>query len=163
MRPALLALLTAFGLTIFSVRADDADVGPLLETLDGAPGIEVHSADGLTRTVQQGEEFEYGDELMTGLAAVRIAYADGSQVLLPKGATAKLQKSELDLEDGEVRTLVEPAAEGPGTTGGQPSHKFIIRTPTAVLGVRGTDFVVASRGTQTSVHTVDGVVDIAGD
>jgi hypothetical protein len=165
MTVSLLALLTAFGLANHSARADDADIGPLLETLDGAPSAEVHTADGQVRSVQQGEELEYGDELLTGQASARVAYSDGSQVLLASGAAAKLQKSELNLEEGEARTIVEPAAQNPNTnTGGQPPpHKFIIRTRTAVIGVRGTDFVVSSQGSQTSVHTVDGVVDIAGD
>jgi hypothetical protein len=163
MKVALLALFVAVGHA--SYADDSSGVGPVLESLDGAESAQVTGPDGQIHEVTQGEELEYGDELAPTPAAARIVFEDGTQVLLPAQTGAVVRPGEVEIREGEVRALVEPA----GTTGGNPAlgqpapHKFLIRTRTAVLGVRGTDFLVSSKGDETSVHTVDGVVDIARD
>jgi hypothetical protein len=156
------------------VRAADPaaappDAPPVLAALDGAPELFVRAADGSVRKLHEGDSFAWGDSFQTGTDAVaRVQFRSGANALVLAGSSATLP-SALDadppgitLETGEARAVVPkaPAAQTQGQNGAPARLRFFFRTRTAVMGVRGTDFVVAAGPQGSSVHTLDGSVEL---
>jgi hypothetical protein len=164
----------------------------LLQNLDGAASLTVLSPDGTKREVKAGEPLQTGDILATGEhVALTVAFEQGTQVMV--STDSKVQVSEESEEPGEpkvpsvvvregdVRALVEayqtaspPSEADAGTPASTPSnasgvapapksHRFMIRTTTAVMGVRGTDFLVSAKDDRFSLNTVSGTVEFADD
>jgi hypothetical protein len=147
-----------------------------VEELEGDRVVLV--TDGKTLTphpAKQGEELHVWDVIRTTKrSAAKLRYPDGSVVLVgrdtkfaiqPKGQ-GETQYNQLDW--GQVRAQVTPEKPDPKAKPGTEIKKpprFVIRTKTAVMGVRGTDFVAGfDPGTaQSSLHTITGTVDIASD
>lgn len=98
----------------------------------------------------------------------KITLSENSQVELTEVLVAKKEKAKrtlLKLLRGKIRSQVKkPASQAASTQG----IRFRVRTPTAVAGVRGTDFVVIydenSQGqkTATQVSTFNGLVELSG-
>ena len=65
---------------------------------------------------------------------------------------AKSQQTEMDLDYGKLRNQVVKIT--------QPSGKYQVKTPNAVIGVIGTDFYVAYANNQTTVICYDGMVSV---
>ena len=112
-----------------------------------------------------GNHIPFWDSVQTSSrSAVKIRYSDGSIVVvgrdtkfqvLPKQEGTQYNK----LDWGQVRAQVEK--EDKPDPAKPP--RFVIRTKTATMGVRGTDFMVgfdAASGTS-ELHTIEGVVDLA--
>jgi hypothetical protein len=149
----------------------------VLESLEGASSIQVHGQDGSVRDEAAGGELREGDSWdMPPDAVGRLIFRQGSQVLLTGGSRVEVREELSDqgtekipsvlVAKGEVRTLVDPAsaeelaAQAPGT----PKRlRFMIRTRSSVMGVRGTDFIVEASEAQSSVHTMTGTVDVGRD
>lgn len=88
--------------------------------------------------------FENGDQLNVGPASAMRVFWDKD---------AKDSKTRLDLAYGKVRGIVEK---------GGPRSKLQIRTKTATMGVRGTDFFIADGGVDggTEVSIMRGSVEV---
>lgn len=120
---------------------------------------------GNDREATIGTELDYGSIITTGKSSgITISYPDGSLVAVGNNTQfAILEKiggvQGNQLETGTVRGSVEKPAEP------IKKPKFVIRTKAAVMGVRGTEFVmgVDSFGLKTQVHTLEGVVDVAAN
>ncbi|HTL11766.1 MAG TPA: FecR family protein [Bdellovibrionota bacterium] len=168
-------------LTQQAMAAESA--APQLETSEGKVEY-LTGADAAKAAPAEGEETEApaGFQLQgrvqvdeKGAAAVR--FSDGSRVLLGAGARARVGLTSegapaLVVDQGDTRIQVPPAAttdadkkEGEKPKGVVRPFRFMVRTRSAVMGVRGTDFVVtqALQGAQSSVHTLEGVVTTAAN
>jgi hypothetical protein len=115
-----------------------------------------------------GDEIHYWDVIQTSRkAAAKVRYPDGSTLLIGRDTKVEIlprqagtQYNQLDW--GQVRAQVEKPKTAPDP---QAKPRFIIRTKTAVMGVRGTDFVAGfdPASGQSALHTLEGTVDIATD
>ena len=139
---------------------------PVSATVIAVRGVvERQAAGNPTKTaLQKNDEVRAGDRIVSGKnAGATLVFVDGSSVrlmddtalvimLLQGQQDAKLTTVQLQLEQGRVETHVMPL-KGKST-------RYEIRTPTAHIGVRGTDFRVQSNR-QTGLSTtevLDGLV-----
>jgi hypothetical protein len=103
------------------------------------------------------------DPVMTGdvirtlkKSKIKLSLVDGSFLLLTENSKTKIEdvaptgKSFFRMFAGKLRAIVKKVIS-PGST-------FSIRTQTAIVGVKGTDFVVILRRDATDVGTADGSV-----
>ena len=104
----------------------------------------------------------WNDVLRTeGAGRARIQLKDGSILSLGSNSELKVvqhdaasQQTELELNYGRLRSRVVQL--------NKPGAKFQVKTPTAVAGVVGTDFVVVYEGGRMQVFVFSGVVQIIG-
>ena len=106
------------------------------------------------------EQVEWNDELETDKAGrLRVSLRDGS--ILSLGSTSHLrvvqhnavaQQTTLELLYGRLRSQVRKLT--------QPNSRFEVRTPTAVAGVIGTDFVIIATADRTTVIVLSGIVQV---
>ncbi|MGK5082651.1 FecR family protein [Bdellovibrionota bacterium FG-1] len=138
--------------------------GPVIESLLGANSIEVASTKG-KRNEAVGAKLVKGDQLETNAStSLRLVYGDGTQLMIGRSSGVEIlgEKSAAQsthLAHGEVRAIVKPE------TSGKKKIKYVVRTKTMTMGVRGTDFSVntGADGQSTQMHTLDGQVDVAKD
>jgi len=118
------------------------------------------------KPLQVGEPIPPGAEIETGAGGyVTVQLADGSVLKVQSGTRAQLEHSKhyepagffasrLRLLKGRLEALVAHL------TGGEP--RFEVKTPQALLGVRGTDFRIAVDDTQqvTRSEVLDGAVSV---
>ena len=108
------------------------------------------------------DEVMWNDVVRTeGAGRARIALRDGSVLSVGSNSELKVvqhdpltQQTELELNYGRVRSSVVHLTK--------PGAKFQIKTPTAVAGVVGTDFVVVYEGGHMQVMVFSGVVQVIG-
>jgi hypothetical protein len=108
-----------------------------------------------------------GDLLRTGdSSSVSLRMADGSRVVLQPRSRLRIQRAaqiegrsalQLRLDDGEADTRVAPAQGA-----APPAPRLRLRTPTAILGVRGTEFRTRVGDARTEVEVLAGAVGAAG-
>ncbi len=147
-----------------SISARAGDDRPLIESIRGAKTVVIQSAEG-ERAAGVGTPLNPGDRIKTtGDVSTRIVYKDRSQLSVGRASEVEVQGNEggetqwTKLHAGQVQGKVTRAAMKP------KSYRYGVRTKSAVMGVRGTDFVVDSAdGQDAKVHTLDGQVDVAQD
>jgi hypothetical protein len=108
------------------------------------------------------DDVMWNDVLRTeGGGRARVQLRDGSILSLGSNSELKIvqhdpatQQTELELNYGRVRSRVTQITK--------PGGKFQIKTPTAVAGVVGTDFIVVYEGGHMQVYVFSGVVQIIG-
>ncbi len=155
-----------------SVKVEDIDVGPFLETVIGVKSVLVRNKRGEVRVLLEGHQLQFGDAFLTGPTGfVRVAFEQGAQALIPpeshivisqvKNGQGFIGTPMLEVQRGEVRILVEQRYLKKSAEIYPRKHRFIVRTPSALVGVRGTDFVVFASPNRSVIHTMTGVVDIA--
>jgi len=122
---------------------------------DDEYALELTDAAGQSRQAFIGDELLAGDTLKTGMSSAEIKLIpNGSIIKVAVNTTFKLENlaagpggasvsdtNEFSLLGGKIRTVAARTAAG---------NKYRVRTPTAVCGVRGTDF---------SLSVVEGVKD----
>src|ERR1700756_2244983 len=106
------------------------------------------------------DDLQWNDLLQTGSSGrVRAGLADGS--ILSLGSNSELrvvqhdaasQQTSLEVNFGKVRSKVVKIT--------QPSGKFEMKTPNAVIGVVGTDFYVGYEANRTTVICYTGQVTV---
>lgn len=134
-RPALvLALLCAAG-----APAEAAYFGTV-ELVTGE--VTVRTADGRTLTPRVGDGIESGAELVTGNGEFHVETADSGLVALRPNT--RLRVAEYRAEGGELDTQVLALLRGTfrsitGWIGRHNTARYRVTTPTATIGVRGTD------------------------
>ena len=113
------------------------------------------------RDLKISDRIENGNVLRTFPGGkVKVIYDNGDQIYVGPGTSYRIswkqdRKSapEIRLAYGKLRGVI--SKEG-------PRKKVIIRTRTAVMGVRGTDFFIADEGLgETSVSVLRGAVEVA--
>jgi hypothetical protein len=133
----------------------------------GSAGILVSRARGGSRVAHAGDPLWAGDSFVTpGGVSVKISYEDGSVVLAGPSTQVLMEdvKETLSVSSsqGVIRAIVVPLPP----SAPRPKHaRFLIRTRSAVMGVRGTDFIVENDAAKlvTEVHELVGVVDVAAN
>ncbi len=143
----------------------------MLSEADQATVIQVHGSaqsDG-GRVLAVGDRVGAGAELRTGADGyVTLELADGSRLLLPaqsalrvleltRYSNTEMRVSRLRLNAGRIEAIVRKLSTGGGSAG-----RFEVDTPTAAIGVRGTDFragVGASAATLRA-EVLDGIVGL---
>jgi hypothetical protein len=103
-----------------------------------------------------------GDQVRTGDGSARVAFPNGSLLTMAEKTQVTLESPDpaaptahsVSMDDGEVHVQV------PHTS--STDHKFLIKTKTAIMGVRGTEFVVSQAGAESELHTLNGQVEVAG-
>lgn len=104
------------------------------------------------REAQSGMRFGSGSTLSTGAGGqMTLRLPDGSELFLPARSSAQVERlagrsgttsqdARIKLEQGRLESRVAPQRG--------PAARYRIETPTAVIGVRGTDFRVVWDGAQ---------------
>ncbi|MSQ83532.1 MAG: hypothetical protein EXR77_11695 [Myxococcales bacterium] len=140
----------------------------VLESVSG-DGVKLTRA-GKVLAVDEGDELQQGDRLSVGSrGAVRLLFGDGTHLTLSARCEVELAKplagaAGVVVLKGNVAALVakppQPLAVKAGAVG---DLRFFIKTNAAVMGVRGTEFVVEHHQASghTDVHTLEGTVDVA--
>lgn len=140
----------------------------LIESIDPAGAtVGVRHADGAEVSVSKPEEeaLDPGEELSTKESVVvDIRLCDGSAVRVGSNSRFRLESAEESAADwlfllleGSIRAIVVSSPD-------KQTVKFRVQTPTAAIGVRGTEFTAEYSGgtNQTNLYTMDGEV-LMGD
>ena len=106
------------------------------------------------------DELQWNDDLQTDKAGrLRVNLRDGSILSLGSNShlrvvvhNAVAQQTTLELLYGRLRSQVMKLT--------QPNSRFEVRTPTAVAGVIGTDFVIIATADRTTVIVFSGIVQV---
>jgi len=119
-----------------------------------------------TKKAHAGSPLAVGDTMRTdAVTSARILYPDQSQLLVGKSTEIEIQKPEKGgqwarLGAGSLRAIIAK----PKGVGNSKVIRFGVRTRSAVMGVRGTDFVVDQDAQGPSeVRTLEGSVEAAKD
>ncbi|MGK5085667.1 FecR family protein [Bdellovibrionota bacterium FG-1] len=138
-----------------------------VESLAGDGVVFAISAEAPPRRLAQGDDVPFWQSVQTSSrSAARIKYPDDSIIIVGRDTKfqvlPKLEGTQFNqLDWGQVRAQIEketkPDPKAP--------PRFVIRTKTATMGVRGTEFVAgfdAASGSS-QLHTLEGVVEFAKD
>lgn len=164
------SMLKLLGLISLGLSASAYAAAPIqlakIASIEGAKTALLQN--GITlRDANAGEMVKIGERIRTDAKTkVTLAYPDGSSIVVYPNSDLEIEKPKdgvqsNQLRGGDVQGSVEKV---PLTKGGsQPKVKFIIRTRTAVMGVRGTEFVVGYNAITglSSFHTLAGTVEVA--
>ncbi len=136
--------------------------GAFIETIAGHATVPAQIG-GEAKELSEGDLVPDGTTLHTSAGeVVRVGYSNGTQVTLGGDTEARMDEESgvplWDLVKGIFAAKVEkkvPASE---------DHRFLVKTKTAVAGVRGTQFYVEQNdASESSIHTMEGVVEVAKD
>ncbi|MBI3543255.1 MAG: FecR domain-containing protein [Deltaproteobacteria bacterium] len=131
--------------------------------IDGAQDVKVRNAQG-TLVASVGDSLYTADHVLTGAGqSVAITLKDESEIVVGPSsdlvvkdiATPQRHSTRLSLLYGMLHTWVKQHYSS--------DQPFVVETPTAAMGVRGTEFVVEHdpKAGQSQVHTLDGTVSLA--
>ncbi len=129
--------------------------------------VSIRSAGGATRGGARGAEIQAGETVETGNGRAQLAMADGAYISLqPRTAlvfeayqTAEAGRQEqglMNLLRGGVRTIT-------GLIGRANRRNYAIKTPTATIGIRGTEFLALVGDDGTRVRVAGGLVSVCND
>ena len=137
-------------------------------SIDGASVVQVTRASG-QHELKTGDPVAPGDKIITDdKTTMTIHCADGTVLVVGRKSNLGIEESEnaqrtARIDAGTVRAIVSKINAEKITD--KKKFRFFIKTRSATLGVRGTDFVVsADPVTETSeLHTLEGTVEVAKD
>jgi len=136
----------------------------MLMYADNPDAVEIIDAAGVGRIASIGDEIRGGETLKTVASAAEIKLTpNGSIIKVARntqfkvtalaGTTQGADTNEFALMGGKIRTVAARSKAG---------NKYLIRTPSAVCGVRGTDFSLnAVPGERDAVMVKNGLVEFA--
>lgn len=145
-----------------SIAAQGADSLMMVERIQGTGQVKILH-EGKKRIAQAGETLEANEIVETDQkSAVRLVAEDGThQTLGPSTRFSILAKDGTALSTELLSGAALIKVEKPE---GTPRYRYFIRTPTAVIGVRGTEFAVEHDPKNGfAVHTLEGKVDVGQD
>jgi hypothetical protein len=154
-----------------TARTAPAPSTVVIETINGtASRIEILRPDGLRHVPAIGARLPEGSRIQTAEdAALALRFEDGTRVSVGRATrfvieSAKPKAISTELQTGRVRAVV-PKTSDPGQSPAQPAHRFLVKTRSITMGVRGTELTIAADpgSALTSVHTLDGLVELAPD
>lgn len=118
---------------------------------------------GYEQEATPGRVLEVGEIIETDkTTSALLTYPDGSRAMLGPGTRFEV-KAKIDgvenneLTQGSVRGIIRKN-EKKGSR-----HHYIFRNRAAVMGVRGTDFVMSFDGANSDTRVLEGLVEVAGD
>lgn len=118
------------------------------------------------RALHPGDELKPGDQIQTGSpGSVKLLLTDRS--IIDLGPSSKFKLNQYELKNGENRNVEMSLSQGRLRNSVQTPVKkpgrFIIRTGAAIMGVRGTEFIVSAvptdRELKTQVTVIHGTVE----
>jgi hypothetical protein len=119
---------------------------------------------GYVEKAVRGRVLEVGEIIETGSkTSALLTYPDGSRAMLGPGTRFEVKAKNTEgvetneLTQGSVRGLIKKT-EKKGLR-----HHYLFRTRSAVMGVRGTDFVMSTDGASTDTRVIEGLVEVASD
>ncbi|HTL10923.1 MAG TPA: FecR family protein [Bdellovibrionota bacterium] len=161
-----LLLALTFGMAHRVLAEGAAAQFSIIHGIEGADQVAVKGNSGM-RQAKVGEELQEGDQIqLGGGVTVILKLPDGTELRVGQGTQVKFQKK---VDDAQAFDLYTGGMRGTTVPGSKPmpggKHRLYIRTRSAVLGVRGTDFVVEvdGSGQLAEVHTFEGQVEVAKD
>lgn len=135
---------------------------PTIKALKGVDSLAVKVPDGQTALLKVGDDIPKGSHFeLPKKAYLMVAYANGFKVYSRAGTKFTVDEAAIEgktdaplirLDKGEIRSSRPEQAE---------KANFYVETKVAVVGVRGTDFIVNSTGNSTDVRTFHGRVEVA--
>lgn len=155
---AAIFFLLFFSAPAFAADSEECKVA-LVDSLEGN-SAKLESKEG-TQELKDGDAVEVGESVVTGAdAVVDLVLCDESTIRVGNNSIYKLVSVSSGnwlwhLIRGYIRAKVTPDPEA-------KSSKFRVYTPSAAMGVRGTEFVVEETDEGTSVHTFEGEVLMGG-
>lgn len=158
MKKIVVAALLAF--SAFAAWADQAVLERVSGQVSAVSGSQAVAA-------SSGAVFKEGTTISTGSdGSALLRFEDGQAVALHSNTTFKIEnyrfKNQVAAEDKSVFSLLKGAARVvSGLLGQRNPSAFQMRTPTATVGIRGTDFVVAYEN-PSAVSVIAGNVSLAG-
>lgn len=129
--------------------------------------VEAVGVDGLTHALKKGQEVNTGEVIKTGTGRAQLRFMDGGQVSLApdtefgvdeysyEGKTDGTEKSFFRLIKGGLRAIT-------GAIGHVNKRNYQLNTPTATIGIRGTEFL-ATMHNNLLVRVGDGAVYISNE
>lgn len=161
-----LASLFFFGVFAFSVSGKAETAYGMLMLVSGT--LDVHHLNQDFKAVKVGQKIFEGDTLSTGPASrAKVVMPDRTVLTLQASSELKVavyqsqeeaqKKVELNLNKGQLNSEVNSPYKDTS------ENHFQVRTPTAVAGVRGTQFMTTydEKSLKTSVATLKGAVTFA--
>jgi hypothetical protein len=160
-------VMMPLGALFLTVSLPALAAGIRVESIDGAETVSLHRGYHV-REAAAGEEIFPGEQIQTGADTTAvIAYPDGTKVSLLPLSNFQLEEPDHSLQFSQLNWGgvhgVVPKGAPPAAAPGKRGMKFIIRTRSAVMGVRGTDFLVGVHpgGGAADFHTLEGKVEVA--
>ncbi|MFZ3228651.1 MAG: FecR family protein [Pseudobdellovibrio sp.] len=136
------SIYAVFAILFFTVVTKAADYG-IFMVVKG--DIKIQKLDNQSQVAKVGLKVAVGDTIVSAIdSRAKIVMSDRNVINISPSTKLKIEKYtsgtdknvELSLSEGKVRTNVEQEYDGEKT-------KFLIKTPTAVAGVRGTQFITS--------------------
>lgn len=134
--------LVAFFLLVFATVAQALEAGRV-QYVQGE--VQVAAADGQVRGIRKGDSIHEGDTVTTGTDGwVQLRMKDDAQISLRPDSVFKIEAYRyVGKEDGSERGILGLVKGGfrtlTGWIGKTNRHNYTVRTPTATIGIRGTD------------------------
>ncbi len=149
------------------VHAQSLPVGEVVFVVGNAQSIQSFDRNAQPQAIKRGGTVQVGDMITTsGNAHVHVRFIDGAFLSIRPGSRLRVMdyvydsnvpnKSSVrfDLQEGVARSIT-------GAAGREAKERFRLNTPVAALGVRGTDFSVYTRETESIVAINSGAVVVA--
>lgn len=151
-------------LPAISMADDMSCSGALIDSMDDlAHTARLRHAAGDEEVATEGMVLVPGDTLATGAdSTVDLGLCDGSEIRVGPSSEYFLDHASdsstvTELLRGSVRAIVAPSTAPSDTV------RFQVRTPTGVIGVRGTEFVVEENDGESQLYTLEGEVLYGGE
>jgi hypothetical protein len=164
MKTLIIALLLSVGLNLEAVAQTNINTHGLFMVVKGTVAV-IPFGSQKSEPAKVGKKIFPGDSIITGKdSRAKVVMSDKNTLNISPDSKFKLEKYEnnpiknaknveISLEYGKIRASVAQKYDG-------QKNKFQIKTPAAVAGVRGTDFLTShSKATNaTQITTFEGVV-----
>lgn len=155
-------ILTPFSILIPALAFAWAGDRPVLSALVQGKA-KIIGWNGYVQPAEPGRVLEVGEVIETDeSASALLTYPDGSRALLGPGTRfevkAKIEGVETnELTKGSVRGIIKKRDQK------NVRHHYLFKNRAAVMGVRGTDFVMSFDGVNSDTRVLEGLVEVAGD
>ena len=147
-------------LLLLPILALGADAVGQVSKLQGAADVERGGAP--AQALSLGDELFEQDVVRTLAGALlEIRLRDGSRLSLDENTRLALSQYAAEAEpDSMIQVFRGRLRAWVGEVFSSREESFRVRTPTAIVGVQGTDFLVAAQGLVTRVEVFEGLVSV---
>lgn len=162
MRQFVASIFWAFGLGLLTVQGAFASSDPVATVIEINPRTFAYDVDGERRTLNLEDLLYSGERVTTNRKGYAfLEFADSTEITV--GPNSKFEIDEVVMANSRrASKFVVSTVTGSFrfVSGKSAKRTYKIKTPTAVLGIRGTDFIIRiSRGGGTTVEVEDGNVN----
>lgn len=174
---SLIAAATIFNLSFIaqaSAQVPDTDNKVLVKEIIGSETIDLVEANGAIEKIRAGHELRVGNKVATGKGVMaKLTLFDGSQFTLGQNSEFLVEARKANrsvgaqwhfkLFKGAIHGIVNRLQERKLANDQQRDIKIKIRTKSAAMGIRGTDFIYAflPEDERTEIYTSEGEVEFS--